>query len=159
MTRFACVLLPLLTLSGPASAQVNPQFADVNDDIEMVRSLVRVERKAVIEQGMELLPAESQAFWPIYAEYEAERTAINDRKVRVITDYAAAYPDLSDELAKSLLADLFEVESDAVDLRQKYARRLGKVLAATRVARFIQLENKIDAVVNLSLAEQIPLAL
>ena len=111
MTRSICAVF-LLALAPPAFAQVNPQFADVSDEIEMVRSLVRIERKAAVEQAMQLAPAESQAFWTIYNEYEAERTKINDRTVKVITDYAAAYPDVGDERAETLLDEAFDVDAD-----------------------------------------------
>ncbi len=146
-----------LALVCPALAQVNAQFADVSDEIEMVRSLVRIERKALVEQEMQLAPAESQAFWSVYNEYEAERTKINDRTVKVITDYAAAYPDVGDARAEVLLDEAFEVDSDLLSLKQKYARRFGKVVAPARVARFFQIERKLDAVQNLEIAEQIPL--
>ena len=147
----------LLAFVQPALAQVNPQFADVSDEIEMVRSIVRIERKAAVEQAMQLAPAESQAFWTIYNEYEAERTRINDRTVRVITDYAAAYPDVGDERAQVLLAEAFDVDADQLSLKKKYARRFAKVMPPARVARFFQIERKLDAVQNLSIAEQIPL--
>jgi hypothetical protein len=146
-----------LALSYPASAQVNAQFADVSDEIEMVRSLVRIERKVLVEQEMQLAPAESQAFWSVYNDYEAERTKINDRTVKVITDYAAAYPDVGDARAEALLDEAFEVDSDLLSLKHKYARRFAKVLAPARVARFFQIERKLDAVQNLEIAEQIPL--
>jgi hypothetical protein len=146
-----------LALSYPASAQVNAQFADVSDELEMVRSLVRIERKALVEQEMQLAPAESQAFWSVYNDYEAERTKINDRTVKVITDYAAAYPDVGDARAEALLDEAFEVDSDLLSLKHKYARRFAKVLAPARVARFFQIERKLDAVQNLEIAEQSPL--
>ena len=156
MIRSICIVFSL-ALVHPALAQVNPQFADVSDEIEMVRSIVRIERKAAVEQNMQLAPAESQMFWAVYNEYEAERTAINDRTVKVVTDYAAAYPDVGDERAASLLAESFDVESDLVSLKKKYARRFAKVLTPARVARFFQIERKLDAVQNLSIAEEIPL--
>lgn len=146
-----------LTLATPVLAQVNAQFADVSDEIEMVRSMVRIERKALVEQEMQLAPAESQAFWSVYNDYEAERTKINDRTVKVITDYAAAYPDVSNTQAETLLDEAFDVDADLLSLKQKYARRFAKVLAPARVARFFQIERKLDAVQNLSIAEQIPL--
>lgn len=146
-----------LALSYPAFAQVNAQFADISDEIEMLRSLVRIERKAFVEQEMQLAPAESQAFWSVYNDYEAERTKINDRTVKVITDYAAAYPDVGDARAEALLDEAFEVDSDLLSLKHKYARRFAKVLAPARVARFFQIERKLDAVQNLEIAEQIPL--
>jgi hypothetical protein len=156
VTRPICIAL-LLTLAQPAFSQVNAQFADVSDEIEMVRSIVRIERKAAVEQAMQLAPAESQAFWTLYNEYEAERTAIHDRTVKVITDYAAAYPDVGDERAATLLDEAFDVDADLLSLRKKYARRFEKILAPARVARFFQIERKLDAVQNLSIAEQIPL--
>jgi hypothetical protein len=159
MIRVACLSLSLIsaTLSGAALAQVNPAFADVNAEIEMVRSLVRVERRTVIEQAMDLLPSEAQAFWPIYSEYEAEKANINDRTVKLITDYAAAYSDLDDARAKALLGDSFQLEADLLALHRKYARRLEKVLPERRIARFMQIERKLDSVINLGFAEQIPL--
>jgi len=156
VTRSICVFFSLV-VAAPVFAQVNPAFADVSDVIEMVRSLVRIERKAAVEQNMQLTPAESQAFWTLYNEYEAERTKVNDRAVKVVTDYAAAYPDVGDERAKTLLAESFDVESDVIALKKKYARRFEKVLAPARVARFFQIERKLDAVQNVRLAEEIPL--
>ena len=156
MIRSIYVVLLLAPLH-PAFAQVNQQFADVSDEIEMVRSIVRIERKAAVEQAMQLAPAESQAFWTIYNEYEAERTKINDRTVKVITDYAAVYPDVGDERAQMLLEEAFDVDADHLTLKKKYARRFAKVMSPSRVARFFQIERKLDAVQNLSIAEQIPL--
>jgi hypothetical protein len=156
MLRPICAVFSL-ALAFPALAQVNPEFADVSDEIEMVRSLVRLERKAVVEQAMQLAPAESQAFWTTYNQYEAERLKVNDRLVKVVTDYAAAYPDVGDARAEALLDESFEVEADILSLKQKYARRFAKVLTPTRVARFFQIERKLDAVQNLAIAEEIPL--
>jgi len=147
----------LLALAPPAFAQVNPAFADVSDEIEMIRSLGRMERKAVVEANMQLTPAESQAFWTIYNEYEAERARVNDRAVRVVTDYAAVYPEVGDARAKTLLTESFDVDADLIALKKKYSRRLEKVLAPSRVARFFQIERKLDAVQNIRLAEDIPL--
>ena len=156
MTRSIAIAL-LLVLAQPAVAQVNPAFADVSDEIEMVRSLVRMERKAAVEQAMQLTPAESQAFWTVYNEYEAERTRVNNRAVKVVTDYAAAYPEVGDARAQTLLAESFAADSDLLNLKKKYAKRFAKVLPPARVARFFQIERKLDAVQNLSVAEQIPL--
>jgi hypothetical protein len=77
--------------------------------------------------------------------------------VKVVTDYAAAYPDVGDARAQALLAESLAADSDLLSLKKKYAKRFAKVLPPTRVARFFQIERKLDAVQNLSVAEQIPL--
>lgn len=156
MIRSMCVVFSL-ALVHPALAQVNAQFADVSDEIEMVRSMVRMERKTAVEQAMQLTPAESQPFWSVYNDYEADRTKVNDRAVKVITDYAAAYPEVGDARANALLAESFDAESDLVALKKRYAKRFAKVLAPARVARFFQIERKLDAVQDLRVVAQIPL--
>lgn len=149
--------LGLLAMPLFVVAQTNEQFADMNDTIEMVRSMAAVERKAVLTQNLQLSGQESTDFWPLYDEYAAEKKRINDRLVKVITDYAANFENLSDELATSLVDDSLKVQSDLLKVRKKYLKKLKKVLPPKTLARFYQIENKLDAVANVTMAQGIPL--
>ncbi len=149
--------LALLTLPFSVFAQTNDEFADMNDTIEMMRSVAALERKAVITQGMKLAGAESIEFWPIYDEYVVDKKRINDRLVKIITDYAANFDSLSDEAAASMVDDHMDVQADLLKVRKKYLRKFKKVLAPKTLARFYQIENKLDAVANVLLAQEIPL--
>jgi hypothetical protein len=42
-------------------------------------------------------------------------------------------------------------------MRKSYAAKLGKALPAKKVARYLQIENKIRAAIRFNLADQIPL--
>jgi hypothetical protein len=148
---FSFCLAPL------AQAQVNPEFADINDAIEMIRDLVQLERKAVVAEELALTAEESPKFWAVYDAYTAERETVNGRLVKLITDYAASYPNLSDEVASGLIDDYFDVEGDRLKVRTKYVRRFGDVLPPKKLARFIQIENKLDTIVQVDLASEIPL--
>ena len=142
---------------APTHAQVNPKFVQYTDEIEMVRQMAQVERKSVIEQGMQLTPEEADKFWPVYAEYSADLKKTNDQLVKLITDYAAAYESLDDKTATALRNGVFDLQGDQLSLRKKYAKKFSKVLSQVKVTRFFQLEQKMDAVQNLKLARQIPL--
>ena len=150
-------VLALLATPFLANAQVNAEFADMNDAIEMMRSVAAVERKALIAQGMAFTNEESTAFWPIYDEYVLEKNKVNDRLVKIITDYAANFEKMTDELANQLIDESMDYERDLLKVRSKYLRRFDNVLTPIRLARFYQLENKIDAVSKVQLAQQIPL--
>jgi hypothetical protein len=154
---FAAAVLAGCACLAPAHAQVNPQFVQYTDEIEMVRSMAQLERKAVIEKGMQLTPEEAGRFWPVYNEYSAELAKTNDQLVKLITDYAASHESLDDKTAVSLRNGYFELQSDLLGLRKKYAKKMSKVLSEVKVTRFFQLEAKMDAVQNLKLARQIPL--
>ena len=43
-------------------------------------------------------------------------------------------------------------------MKSTFVPRFGKVIPATQVARFFQIDNKLDAVINAELAKLIPLA-
>jgi len=105
-----------------------------------------------------LTDEEATAFWPVYKEYRAAIAKVNDRLVKVITDYAAERDTLTDAQAKKLLADNFAYEQDLVKTRKKYASRFEKAIPTVKVARFYQIENKLDTINKLVMAVQIPLA-
>ena len=149
--------LGLLVLPLFAIAQTNEKFADMNDTIEMVRSVAALERKAVVTKGLQLSGEESTEFWPIYDEYVAEKKRVNDRLVKLITDYAANFENLSDELAISLVNDSIKVQNDLLKVRKKYIKKLKRVLPPKKLARFYQIDNKLDAVADVTIARGIPL--
>ena len=79
--KFRITLLALIAMPIPGQAQVNEEFADLNDAIEMMRSVAAVERKSLITQGMGFSGAESAAFWPVYDEYAMEKEEVNYQKL------------------------------------------------------------------------------
>jgi hypothetical protein len=151
-----CALV--LGLMGTAVAQVNEKFADLNDEIEMLRTLTQAQRQDLVTEAMQLTSQESTAFWPIYRDYRGEFTKLNDRVVKLITDYAAGYTTLSDSQSKTLLRDFLTLQADAVTLRKKYEPRFSKALPPLKALRFYQIENKLDTVLNLSFVVHVPLA-
>ena len=158
--RFASipVLLACLAWNQGATAQVNEKFADMTAEIELVRSVAQVERQAIVAEAMYLTDQESTSFWPVYHEYRGMVTRINDQLVKVVTDYAAQRDTLTDAQAKVLLDNYFAYENDLLKMRKKYVSKFGKALPMIKVARFYQVDNKLDSLFRLALASQIPLA-
>jgi len=147
-----------LLVSPAATAQVNPVLADeFGAEIEATRTLLQTERKMLVMQQMALTAEEAEAFWPLYDEYLAERKKVGDLRVKVISDYAANYLSMTDELAKALRDDMFRFQEQDVKLRRKYAKKFRRVVSDIQVTRLVQLENKLDALINADLATQIPL--
>jgi len=144
-------------ISVGAIAQTDAIEAEMAADIEAMRSIIQTERKILILQEMSFTDEEAAAFWPLYDEYRAEAKKIGDLRVKVIVDYAAAYETMTDAIAKQLLNDSVKFEEQSLRLKKKYIKKFEKILPATKVTRYFQLENKLDAVVNYDLAAEIPL--
>jgi len=153
--RIAVLVLSFLFM-GQAQAQESEQM-----NMEILKEKIKADKKLVVAGNMNLTDAEAKNFWPLYDGYQKELEQINQRLLTTIKSYADAYNagkgEISNDTAKKLLADALGVEESEVKLRQSYSAKLGKVLPATKVARYLQIESKIRAIVRFELAAQIPL--
>jgi len=128
--------------------------------MEILRQKIQADKKLVVASAMELTEAEAKGFWPVYDAFQADLQKINGQIGQVIKAYAAAYrtDTLTNDKAKELLGEALKVEQAEVDLKQAYVPKLGAVLPQVKVARYLQVENKIRAVLKYELAGEIPLA-
>jgi uncharacterized protein YvpB len=151
----AAGLISLMALG--ANAQVNPEVSEFATQIEAMRTIMQTERKILIMQEMALTAEEAEQFWPLYDEYNAEVKKVGDLRVKAITDYAANYMSMTDELADQLIKDSISYEEKRIKLKKKYVKKFDRVLPSLKVARYMQLENKLDAIIDFDLAAEIPL--
>ena len=142
---------------GIASAQVNPEFAELTGYIEEVRAIQATDRKVLIRRNLDLTPEEDNNFWTPYREYTEDMARVNDLRIKVITDYAANVDNMTDDAAKDILKDYFKYKEDKAKVRKKHAKKFKKVIPEAKVLRFYQIDNKLDAIRNFTLAMQIPL--
>jgi hypothetical protein len=150
--------LLILGLAATASfAQIKDPLIGLDDQIEAARKLMQTERRLVHATELALTPEESKAFWPIYNEYAAEIKAVGDRRVKLITDYADNFDDITDEFANHSLKEAFDIDAELLKVQKKYVSRFKRVLPVVKVVRFYQVENKLNAVIDFQLASQIPL--
>jgi hypothetical protein len=149
-TRLLLALgLVLLAAVGRAG-----QADDAN--LNILRDTIRANKKALVAASLTLSDDEAAKFWPLYDEYQKKITAVNDRLVALIKDYTTSYSTLTDEHAMKLTEQYLDVERDRNEVRREYLAQFGKLLPGRKVARFYQIENKMDAVVRYDLAGQIP---
>jgi len=138
-------------------AQVNEEMSDFTNEIEAMRTVMQTERKILIMNEMTLTAEEAEKFWPLHDEYRAEVKKIGNLRVKVITDYAASYETMTDEVAKQLLDESMKFEEQRIKLEKKYIKKFRAILPNIKVTRYFQLENKLDAIIDFDLAAQIPL--
>ena len=145
------VVAVLLAWGLPASGQ---------DNMQILRDKIKADKKLLVATNMELTDAEAKGFWPVYEEYQKELTAINQRIGKLIESYAADYraKTLTDEKAKKLVEEMVAIEKAEAAMKTTYVPKLGKVLPQVKVARYLQIENKIRALVKYELAGAVPLA-
>jgi Spy/CpxP family protein refolding chaperone len=155
--RIGLVMVMAAALVGVgvlAAAQEKPA-----DNMQIMREKVKADKKLMVAANMQLTESEAKAFWPVYEEYQKDLGAINQRIVKLIESYAADYKanTLTDEKAKKLIDELVAIEQAEAGLRASYVPKLSKVLPLKKVARYLQIENKVRAMVKYELAGGVPL--
>jgi len=157
MRRFGICFLTLgaiLLFVSPAWTQDKPA-----DNMQIMREKVKADKKLLVATNMELTESEAKGFWPVYEAYQKDLAAINQRIVKLIESYAADYRanTLTDEKAKKLIDEFVAIEQAEAGLKASYVPKLSKVLPLKKVARYLQVENKVRALVKYELAGGVPL--
>lgn len=136
---------------------VNEKFSDLEPAIQMLRQEVGKDRREIVKANMLLTNSEAARFWPIYDQYRAEMNKLGDRRVKLITDYAANRNSMSEDEGHRLLKEALDLDKQRIELKEDYVKKFNKELSARTTARFFQIDQKLDAAVDAALAARIPL--
>ena len=129
------------------------------DNMQILRDKIKADKKLLVATNMELTETEAKGFWPIYEQYQKELQRINQRIAKLLDSYAedARSKSLTDDKAKKLIDEAAAIDQTEANLKSAYAPKLSKALPVKKVARYLQIENKIRAVVKYDLAQGVPL--
>ena len=130
--------------------------ASLDEQIALMRSDLRSNRKKVIAANMKFAPDEAQWFWPTYEEYVNELVQINKAKYDLIKEYLQN-ENMTEEQADTLSKRWEEVDESVVQLRLKYIPIFRKVLSAKGTAMFFQLDRRVQMMIDLQLLSSLPL--
>jgi len=157
-TGALCALLSPAFVLAADKPVVNEKFADLEPAIQMLRQDVGRDRREIVKANMLLTNSEAARFWPLYDQYRTEMHKVGDRRLKVITDYAANRDSMSEDEANRLGREWLDAEKQRVDLKEDYFKTFQKEgLSARTTARFFQIDQKLDAAVDAALAAHIPL--
>ena len=146
----------LALMTVPAAAQ-QPTQAEVDQYVELVGMDVRQGRAELVGETMQLSASQAANFWPIYQEYETAYTALGDTELQLIRDYAAVFFTMTDAAADMLVERLFRLEEDEQALVLEYHGKISSALDGAVAARFGQVERRINTLLDLQKAAEIPL--
>ena len=151
---FVLMLAAVITVwfASPAVSQDKPA-----DNMDILLEKIRADKKLLVAANMELTEGEAKAFWPVYDKFQDELFLVRARTARAIKDFSDSYKDMGNEKARALLEESMTIESLNLKLRQAYLPKFRKALPEKKVARYYQIENKIQATLNYELAKEIPL--
>lgn len=139
------ILLPFLGMSQT-----------VDDEITLIQSEFGMEKRALVEQYMELSESDAQAFWPVYQKYEDERRAITRERLKLVNDYLEKFESISETELDAMVKRRLKVDASMTKLHSKYYSQFKKATSTTIAAKFLQLDDYIQTTLFLALLDGLP---
>ncbi len=121
-----CVFAFFLTISLNAQGKIR----------EGIEEKIRSMKIAFITDRLNLTPEESQKFWPIYNQLDAERADIVAEKK---ADFSK---DATEKEAQTFLTRHFELQEKEIQLEKKYVEKLKTAIPLRKVAKLFWVEKK-----------------
>lgn len=165
---YACMAsVPIALAQDNATAQPAPSASasaatpvqqNLDEYITLLRKDVRSQKFAVVDAVMQLDQDEAAKFWPIYRDYDTELSKVNDLRLANIKDYAKTYNQLTDAKADELMRNGLAFQKQRTELLVKYYDRVKQSLGAVTAARFVQVENQLQSIIDLQIDSSLPIA-
>jgi len=130
--------------------------AGLDQDIQLLRGDIRSQKKEIVAANMNLTPDEATKFWPIYDQYTAEVDKIGDLRVALIKEYASSYNTMTDAQANDFMKRAAAIDQQFIATRSKYVPIFQKVISAKKTGLWFQIDRRLDLLINLQLAANIP---
>lgn len=154
---FLALTAGALPRAATATEGEEPPMMTEDEFIELVRGALKRDRVQLITQAMNFSAEEAAAFWPIYKDYEAEFTEIGDERLALIGEYAESYAQMTDDKAGELARGSLALEERRTALKRECFEKIEEEMSSVLAARFLQVENQINLLLDLQISQQLPL--
>ena len=152
-------LIAFAALAAFGAADVTmAQSTNARDDMQLLISQIQTDKRAVVLSSMQMTDAEVAAFTPVYDNYQADMKKLFEEAVAMLNKFAANYGSMTDDAAKDILKDWLKLRDERNATMKKYAKQMGRVLPPTKVLQWVQIENKLNAVLDVQAASVIPVS-
>jgi hypothetical protein len=131
-------------------------FSQETSYLEVLKSDINTQRRALITATMDFSEEDAQKFWPIYKEYEIEYDKLMDQEIEQLKSYAESYENMGDEVANQIAKKYFEIEKEQLSLSEKYFKKFAKELKIRQAVKLQMVLNRIELMINLQKASTIP---
>jgi hypothetical protein len=158
-TLLACVALTSLA-TAPAFAKDSKTTNDKDLNMQAYEKLLKADvnakRETIVKAIMKLNDSDSQTFWPIYKEYEAERAKLDEAEAQVTSEYVKEYQDISDDQADQVMSKSLELEAQRAELKKKYYDTMKKALSPTIATKFFEVDSQMQHIHDLQVSSTLP---
>ncbi len=148
MKKTAIILGLILFSYGASQAQ---------ELVELLKKDLNKEKRALVAEAMDIKEENKTNFWQLYGEYETESNKLIDLRAKNIKKFAESFENLNDDVASDLVSTYFEIETGKLKNNKTYYKKMKKIIGAVQAARFIQIMEQVQLLIDVQIASEVPL--
>jgi hypothetical protein len=137
--------------------EASPEDFGMQSYEDVLRANLRDKHAEIIGRVMQLSAKEGEAFWPIFGDYQKDLKKLYDDKMNILKEYYRSYENLTGEKAYELAERVLDYETGRVKLKRYYFKKFSEALSPRTAIKFFQVENQIQALIDLQIASELPL--
>ncbi len=125
-------------------------------EFEIIRSIFETEKKGYFEKHMALSPDEETIFWPIFEDYEIDKSKYARKRMEALRFFVENYQTMTSGQAKDYINDIFSFQKRDLKLKKKYYRLMSNNLSHQIAVRFIEIDEYVNTSIKLRILESLP---
>ena len=142
----------LLVTVTTTSAQSKSYTVSAETYFELPTPDLPAAKAETVSAELILTERETRAFFPLYKRYNEVIMALNKAKLALMRDYEANYESMTSDKARELLDRSLDLDEKRQLLRKKFYQEFTRVLNARAAADLIQLDRRLDLLIDLQIA-------
>ena len=124
---------------------------------ELTKSDLKTEYKTIIIETMIFSDEEAEAFWPVFNDFLSEKTALLDKDMKLLKDYAENFDKLDDTKINDLVTQAMSIDSERLKMRKSYYKKCGKILPKRKAGKLYQIDNQVSILLDFQIMSQVPI--
>lgn len=164
MSALARLAIVATLLAAPAWSKeardpgYSPDEAASVAEMHALEAEIGADKRAFIEEQLDLTLQEDARFWPIYDAHQEALLAFNQRRLDNIMKYARAYnaDALDDATATAIAEEALDLERDEARQMEHTFHKLRRAVPVAKAVQYLQVESKLRAIVRFEQAAQVP---
>ena len=144
-------------LLAAASLLASFTYAQSNkEEVDLVQAAFGMDKKAAVAEFVKPSPAQKDAFWKLYDEYETQRKELGKQRIALLEQYANQYNTLTSEQADAWTKKVMELQKKTDGLIATYYTKVKGVSDGIVATQFYQIENYILLAIRAQILDAIP---
>jgi hypothetical protein len=149
MKKYILIIAALFMVSF-ANAQSN------KEEVDLMQAAFGMDKKAAVAEFVKPSPAQKDAFWKLYDEYETQRKGLGKQRIELLKQYADKYTTMTSEQADAWTKKVIDLQKKTDNLIVTYYGKVKAISDGIVATQFYQIENYILVAIRSEVLDAIP---